>query len=766
MKPSWLWLYLLAAAAWSTRRAGAYFPEERWLPETPLRPPRVLLALLARNAAHSLPATLGCIERLRHPKDRIALWVATDHNIDNTTAVLQEWLTNVQSMYHSVEWRPVEQPRFYPDEEGPKHWSNSRYEHVMKLRQAALHHARDIWADYILFVDSDNLLTNPDTLSLLIAENKTVVAPMLDSRAAYSNFWCGMTSQGYYKRTPAYIPIRKHDRKGCFAVPMVHSTFLINLQKEASQHLVFYPPHPDYTWAFDDIIVFAFACRQAEVQMFVCNREVYGFLPVPLRSHSTLRDEIESFMHVQLEVMVKNPSVELSHYLSVLPKIPDKMGFDEVTEAALRTEFGLASTMGNLRLQELLETSRNVYFQTGARQQRAQKEIFLTCRYFHLFLGLPLDPRLSVVQVLVPLSQEIEQGCSSMHPWILLQASPILGPSKPCLVPSWCPKSMQLDLLVSYAIGKGQNMSPSLGHRRRWENGLHSSKGETGSSMPSIVFMINLKRRVDRRERMLQTLYEQEIDCKVIEAVDGKAMNSSQVEAMGIKMLPGYKDPYHGRPLTKGELGCFLSHYKVWQEIVERGLEKSVVFEDDLRFEIFFKRRIMNLMYDLEEEGLDWDLIYIGRKRMQVEHSEKAVPHVRNLVEADYSYWTLAYIISLQGAQKLLGAEPLSKMLPVDEFLPVMFNKHPVSEYMEHFENRNLLAFSVEPLLVYPTHYTGDDGYISDTETSVVWNNENIKTDWDRAKSQKMKEQQELSNEAKNTDVLQSPLDSTARDEL
>lgn len=57
--------------------------------------------------------------------------------------------------------------------------------------------------------------------------------------------------------------------------------------------------------------------------------------------------------------------------------------------------------------------------------------------------------------------------------------------------------------------------------------------------------------------------------------------------------------------------------------------------------------------------GLDWDLIYVGRKRMQVEHPEKAVPRVRNLVEADYSYWTLAYVISLQGARKLLAAQPL-----------------------------------------------------------------------------------------------------------
>uniref|UniRef100_A0A8C0HNF3 procollagen galactosyltransferase n=1 Tax=Buteo japonicus TaxID=224669 RepID=A0A8C0HNF3_9AVES len=519
------------------------------------------------------------------------------------------WVQGLGGSLRAGGQRGPPRPRWYPDEEGPKHWSPSRYEHVMKLRQAALESARANWADYLLFLDADNVLINPDTLGLLMAENKTVVAPMLDSRAAYSNFWCGMTAQGYYRRTPAYLPIRKRERRGCFAVPMVHSTFLVDLRKEASRALAFYPPHPDYTWAFDDIIVFAFSCRQAEVQMFVCNREVYGFLPVPLRSHSTLRDEAESFLHVQLEIMVKHPPAEPSPHVWVPPKVPDKMGFDE-------------------------------------------------------------------------------------------------------------------------------------------------------------VFMINLQRRADRRERMLRTLYEQEIACKLVEAVDGKAMNSSEVEALGIRMLPGYKDPYHGRPLTKGELGCFLSHYRVWQEIVARGLEKSVVFEDDLRFEIFFKRRLMNLMHDLEAAGLTWDLIYIGRKRMQVERPEKSVPRVRNLVEADYSYWTLGYVLSLRGARKLLAAEPLGKMLPVDEFLPVMFDKHPLADYTKHFTKRDLVAFSAEPLLVFPTHYTGEEGYVSDTETSVVWDDEATLTDWDRAKSQKMKEQQELRREAQNSDVLQSPLDSTARDEL
>ncbi|XP_078285634.1 procollagen galactosyltransferase 1-like [Rhinoraja longicauda] len=586
-----------------------YFPEERWAEESPLLPPRVLVAIIARNSAHGLPAFFGHIDELNYPKDRVSLWIATDHNVDNTTAVMREWLVNVQRFYHSIEWRPLDEPKSYPDETGPKHWPDSRYEYLMRLRQAALKSARERWADYILFVDADNYLTNPNTLTLLIEENKTVVSPMLDSRSAYSNFWCGMTAEGYYKRTPAYPPLRKRDRLGCFPVVMVHSTMLIDLRKEASKNLVFYPPHPDYTWSFDDIIVFAFSCRQAGVQMHISNREHFGFLQVPLKSSSTMQDEVDSFIHVQLEVMVNHPPMEPSKYVSVQPKRLDKMGFDE-------------------------------------------------------------------------------------------------------------------------------------------------------------VFLINLKHRLTRKTRMLRTLYEQEIASEVVDAVDGRAFNNSQIKALGITMMADYQDPYSGRPLTKGELGCFLSHYKVWKEIVERGLKKSVVFEDDLRFEIFFKRRLMYLMKETEKAKLDWDLIYIGRKRMQVDHPESIVPGVRNLVEADYSYWTLAYALSLQGAKKLIDAKPFNKMLPVDEFLPVMYNKHPVPKYMDHFEKRDLKAFSVEPLLIFPTHYTGEAGYVSDTETSTEWDNEKQKTDWDRAKSQKTREQVKIREAAQNLDMSHSPIGSASRDEL
>ncbi|XP_061539414.1 procollagen galactosyltransferase 2 isoform X1 [Phycodurus eques] len=593
----------LLAEADETSAAAA--PEESAL----LRP-KVLIAIAARNAAHSLAHHLGCIERLDYPKERIAIWAASDHNVDNTTAVLREWLKNAQRVYHYVEWRPMEEPRSYTDEWGPKHWPASRFNHVMKLRQAALKAARQRWADFILFVDSDNLLTNPRALNLLIAENLTVAAPMLESRSLYSNFWCGMTPQGYYKRTPDYQPIREWKRVGCFPVPMVHSTFLLDLRREASRDLAFYPPHPDYSWAFDDIMAFAFSARQAGVQLHVCNREHYGFLPVPLKPQQNVEDERESFIHTITEALIDH-NIEPSEHLYAPPSPQDTIGLDD-------------------------------------------------------------------------------------------------------------------------------------------------------------IFLINLKRRLDRRSRMLKTMSALGLHATLSAAVDGKALNTSQLQALGIEMMPGYKDPYSGRVLTRGEIGCFLSHHSIWSQVVERGLQKVLVLEDDVRFEPRFKRRLQAILDDVDKAQLDWDLIYVGRKRMQVQQPERSVDGVNNLVEADYSYWTLGYVLSLQGATKLLDAKPFAKMLPVDEFLPVMFNKHPNAEYMSHYEARDLRAFSVEPLLIYPTHYTGEPGYISDTETSTIWDDEAVATDWDRQHARKTAQQGRIRTVAQNSVTGDSPPPAAraSRDEL
>uniref|UniRef100_A0A8B9S947 Cerebral endothelial cell adhesion molecule n=1 Tax=Apteryx owenii TaxID=8824 RepID=A0A8B9S947_APTOW len=153
---------------------------------------------------------------------------------------------------------------------------------------------------------------------------------MLDSQTYYSNFWCGITPQGYYRRTADYFPTKNRQRVGCFAVPMVYATFLIDLRKEETSRLAFYPPHPNYTWSFDDIIVFAYSCQAAGVEVHVCNQQRFGYINVPVKAHQTLEDERVNFVHLTLEAMVDGPPMQRSRHISLLPKPLTKMGFDEI----------------------------------------------------------------------------------------------------------------------------------------------------------------------------------------------------------------------------------------------------------------------------------------------------------------------------------------------------------------------------------------------------------------------------------------------------
>lgn len=67
---------------------------------------------------------------------------------------------------------------------------------------------------------------------------------------------------------------------------------------------------------------------------------------------------------------------------------------------------------------------------------------------------------------------------------------------------------------------------------------------------------------------------------------------------------------------------------------------------------------------------------YVGRKIMNPK-KETLVEGSDILVYPDYTYWTLGYILNRKGAEKLVHANPLKNLLPVDEFLPIMYDRHP-----------------------------------------------------------------------------------------
>uniref|UniRef100_R7VN67 Glycosyltransferase 25 family member 2 n=1 Tax=Columba livia TaxID=8932 RepID=R7VN67_COLLI len=46
----------------------------------------------------------------------------------------------------------------------------------------------------------------------------------------------------------------------------------------------------------------------------------------------------------------------------------------------------------------------------------------------------------------------------------------------------------------------------------------------------------------------------------------GRALSTGRLKALSTDVLPGYRDPCSSRPLTRGEVGCLLSHCCTWEE--------------------------------------------------------------------------------------------------------------------------------------------------------------------------------------------------------
>jgi GR25 family glycosyltransferase involved in LPS biosynthesis len=93
-----------------------------------------------------------------------------------------------------------------------------------------------------------------------------------------------------------------------------------------------------------------------------------------------------------------------------------------------------------------------------------------------------------------------------------------------------------------------------------------------------------------------------------------------------------------------GMLGCTLSHLKLWENIINENIPYAVIFEDDIEFKPDWFTTKLDIA--VEKTPCDYDILYIGSKSFQLSYKEICILPV---------YTTSAYIITYQGAQKILS---------------------------------------------------------------------------------------------------------------
>ncbi|EFN88899.1 Glycosyltransferase 25 family member [Harpegnathos saltator] len=291
--------------------------------------PTVLITILVRNKAHTLPYFLSLMEQLDYPKERMCLWICSDNNVDNTIEILNKWINSEGKKYHCLNVHLNATSMGFEDEKTITDWSSRRFAHVINLREQALNYARQIWTDFIWMLDADVFLTNSSTLRNLVLKGETVVAPLLKSDGMYSNFWAGMTAEYYYARTDQYEPILYREEIGCHNVPMIHSAVLIDLRRYESDHLTYKAEKLiSYDGPVDDIITFAIGANKSDVPLFVCNDEIYGFVMVPLEKDETIAEDMQRLINTKVEMLAHSDYLPLSEDLKQYVTYPEKDTFN------------------------------------------------------------------------------------------------------------------------------------------------------------------------------------------------------------------------------------------------------------------------------------------------------------------------------------------------------------------------------------------------------------------------------------------------------
>jgi len=175
------------------------------------------------------------------------------------------------------------------------------------------------------------------------------------------------------------------------------------------------------------------------------------------------------------------------------------------------------------------------------------------------------------------------------------------------------------------------------------------------------------------------------LDYRIVAAVDGSLLSQQEIDDI---YDPEKTLALRGRPLTQGEIGCALSHIKLYKEILENNIDAMLILEDD----IYIDSRIFSV---LENTGLypeGWDIIFAGyRARRTFMHLVDPPVHflkdeltLNKAAGLQGVRETNGYLISHSGAVKLLE---LTKGL-----------HKPIDLYTGNYSNLNI--YLVKPKLI------------------------------------------------------------------
>lgn len=189
------------------------------------------------------------------------------------------------------------------------------------------------------------------------------------------------------------------------------------------------------------------------------------------------------------------------------------------------------------------------------------------------------------------------------------------------------------------------------------------------------IYVITLRRAKERHEHIQKEL--KGLQFELFLGVDKQDFDIEDLRKRGIyNQELAIQHHRYTKPLVPGMIGCSWSHRNVYEDIVQKGVKRALILEDDV---IIAKDKIGLLSGILHQLPQHWELVYFGYARHEQpqtiavkkatyfiqrffgrhKFSYKTIKNLypkkisENIYAAGYHDQTHAYAVSFSGAQKL-----------------------------------------------------------------------------------------------------------------
>jgi len=196
--------------------------------------------------------------------------------------------------------------------------------------------------------------------------------------------------------------------------------------------------------------------------------------------------------------------------------------------------------------------------------------------------------------------------------------------------------------------------------------------------LPSEVipkFIISLDKNKERQDYLKKEVYPKMTNYLKCAAFDAELDDPNEILKENNIFL---SDTFYDK-CNEGQLGCYLSHFQLWKHIIKSNIDLAIVLEDDVKIYNNFNK-IIDIIYENLPVKFDYVHLFIHPDKQNIQYLDGKEG---DIIPAEDNFGTVAYIVSLRGAKRLVKLTELLKIqAPVDRQINFCIQHNFIKAFM------------------------------------------------------------------------------------